>query len=367
MVTPKDRLLGLTVGNGWLVTKICTRNASDTGGNFSTGYIAEKGNEKAFVKAMDLTRALLESSEKQLNAIRFVVDMIQFEGAVLKECTNNKLSRVVRLIESSTVQLENSTTDPIVQASNTVHLLIFELGAADVRKQLGTPTANDSSIRLNVLHNVATALQQLHKIGIAHQDIKPSNVLAFPNKEHKVTDLGRASIQGHASPLDGEIFPGDPLYSPPEFAYGHIPSDNLDRRFAADAYMLGSLIAFLFCFQGTTSLLQGALPDHLLPPKWQRNANCPAWTGSFEDILPYLKQAMARVESYIEPNLPDFCRRELKEAFSQLSNASPYDRGNPATRYAHGRLIGLDRYVSLFDRLSKKAELIESIANRSSK
>lgn len=364
MTTPRDQLTGRTVGDGWKVTSMLRKADSETGGNFSVGYIVERGSEKAFLKAMDLTRALMAEPDKQLDAIRFVIDMIQFEGAVLQECADRNLSRVVRLLESGVVDLETESKDPIAKAVNRVHIFIFELGGPDVRKAFGVPSPEDTTTRLRVLHNIATALQQLHSAGIAHQDLKPSNILQFPEGQHKVADLGRASVQGKQGPLDGELFPGDPTYCPPEFAYGHTPPDYLDRRYATDAYMLGSMIAFFFTLQGTTSLLQQALPEHLLPPKWQRSATVAPWAGSYEDVLPYVDQAMTRVRSYVESHIPAYCRAELGEAFYQLAHPSPYDRGHPKSRQATGRPIGLERYVSLFDKLSRQAAIAGKFPHR---
>ncbi|MBX3658851.1 MAG: hypothetical protein KF740_10485 [Ramlibacter sp.] len=356
MATPKDQLLGKTIGSGWVVTEMLQRAAGQTGGNFSTGYIASKGEQRAFLKAMDLTRALLEEPDQQFAALRLVIDMIQFEGSVLEACTSHKLSRVVQLLETATVDLPTDDVNPIVRATNRVHAFIFELGGPDVRKAFGVPSASDTADRLLVLHHLAVAVQQLHSIGITHQDIKPSNVLGF-REQHKLTDLGRASRIGFTSPLDGELFPGDPTYCPPEFAYGHTPADYVDRRQATDAYMLGSMIAFLFTLQGTTTLLQQSLQDHVLPPRWRRSAIVAPWTGGFDEALPYLIQATTRVRSYVESHIPAFCRTELGEAFANLSHPSPYERGHPRSRRGVGRQVGIDRYVSLFDLLSRRARV----------
>jgi len=356
MATPKDRLLGRTVGSGWVVAQMLQRAAGQTGGNFSTGYVVEKDGQQAFLKAMDLTQALLEESHNQFAAIRLVIDMIEFEGGVLQECKNRGLSRIVQLLETLTVDLEPDDPSPLARATNRVHAFVFELGGADVRRTFGSPSPQDTANRLTVLHHLAVGIQQLHGIGVAHQDIKPSNVLGFRN-EHKLTDLGRASRQGFAGPLDHLVFPGDLTYSPPEFAYGHMPADYVDRRIATDAYMLGSMIAFLFTLQGTTTLLQQSLQDHLLPPRWQRSAGVAPWAGTFEDALPYLIQAAARVQSYVESNIPAFCRTDLGQAYAQLSHPSPSERGHPRSRRQTGRPVGIDRYVSLFDRLSKLAAM----------
>ena len=358
---PKDRLLGKTVGSGWAVVEALYRPEGATGGAFSTGYFVERNGVRAFLKAMDLTNALLSPVETQLQELSRVVDTIQFEGMLLQRCAEQGLSRVIRLIEQEVVETDTASSDAIQKAAARVHVFIFELGGKDVRQNFGSATPEDARLRLAVSHDIAVAVQQLHKTGIAHQDLKPSNVLEVSDGRHKVADLGRASLIGVAGPSDKWAFPGDMTYCPPEFAYGHIPADAVNRRFAADAYLIGSMIAFMFSLQGTTTLLQQALPEHLLPPRWQRVASANAWSGSYQDALPYLEQSMYQVRSYLEPYFPEFCRSELSEAFAQLCDPSPYRRGHPKARQGASKSPGIDRYVSLFDRLSKKAAVMERI------
>ncbi len=51
---PADLLEGTTVGGKWKAVKRLIPKPTDTGGNFSTGYILEDSNgNKAFLKAMD--------------------------------------------------------------------------------------------------------------------------------------------------------------------------------------------------------------------------------------------------------------------------------------------------------------------------
>ncbi len=358
---PKDGLLGKTVGTGWTVVEMMTRPEGATGGNFSTGYIVERNGNRAFLKAMDLTSALLQPADRQLNALARVVEAIQFEGMLLQRCAEHGLTRVIRLIEQGVVETSASAHDSLRNATERVHVFIFELGGNDVRRTFGAPKPEDARPRIAVLHDVAVAVQQLHKAGIAHQDIKPSNVLEVSGERHKIADLGRASLVGVMGPSDSMFFPGDLTYCPPEFAYGHIPPDAVNRRFAADAYLIGSMISFMFTLQGTTTLLQQALPEHLLPPRWQRDTSVAAWAGSYDDALPHLEQSMNQLRSYLEPYLPSFCRGELSEAFAQLCDPNPYRRGHPKARAAVGGSPGLDRYVSLFDRLSKKAAIAERL------
>lgn len=53
-----------------------------------------------------------------------------------------------------------------------------------------------------LMHQITAALRQLHGSGIAHQDIKPSNILFFQDDHTKLADLGRASDRHGGSPHD---------------------------------------------------------------------------------------------------------------------------------------------------------------------
>ena len=80
------------------------------------------------------------------------------------------------------------------------------------RQEADISTADDRT-----LHHIAVGLQQLHGEGIAHQDLKPSNVLFFETFGAKLADLGCAdtlknpasSPHGHWG-ITGDVpVPGD--------------------------------------------------------------------------------------------------------------------------------------------------------------
>jgi serine/threonine protein kinase len=61
---------------------------------------------------------------------------------------------------------------------------------------------------------MATGLHELHSQRIAHQDLKPSNVLVFSQREAKNADLGRATLRGQVGPFDEFPVAGDLSYAP---------------------------------------------------------------------------------------------------------------------------------------------------------
>ena len=353
MPKPAELLVGRCVGSGWMVESIIQKHPKATGGRFSTGYIVSKDGGKAFLKAMDLTDALLRRD--QLAAIKFFAEMIQFEGDVLSECRVRRMSKVVQFIEGGEIEPEKNDDNPLMAAASRIYFYIFELADSDIRTSFASPDDTSCGAKLHALHHVALAIQQLHGSGIAHQDIKPSNVVCFPNENHKVADLGRACIIGRNGPTDQMEFAGDLDYMPPEFAYGYFASEAVDRRLGTDIYLLGSLLSYFFTLQGATALIRQALPIEYLPYVWSIGTN--GWKGAFVDALPQLIMAHARVCEYVSSEVPEFCRDDLARCFKELTHPDPHVRGHPKTRAMVGKAHGIERYISLFDRLEKLASV----------
>lgn len=63
--------------------------------------------------------------------------------------------------------------------SSSVFYLMFEDAKRDLREHAGFGKTLDTALNLNVLHQTALSLEALHFNNIAHQDLKPSNVLLF--------------------------------------------------------------------------------------------------------------------------------------------------------------------------------------------
>jgi hypothetical protein len=131
--------------------------------------------------------------------------------------------------------------------------------------------------------------------------------------------------------------------APPEYSFGHLPSESVDQREGADAYLLGSLIATLFAGVSATSLLLRELPPQMKP----HAKPCP----SFAEALPYLLSAHTRACVNLADSMPEFCRPTLQRIYAELTHPDPSLRGHPEARASSGRLPGIDRYVSAFDRL----------------
>lgn len=335
VLTPAQQLEGKVLDGGWVVGKMMETSPGTTGSHFSSGYLVEsQDGRKAFLKALDYSKAL--RSADPARALQSLTEAFNLERDMLEMCKDKRLDRVVRSIASGITKVDG-------MYGGVVQYLIFELADRDVRKHLDTSMRFDLAWALRSLHHMATGLLQLHRIGIAHQDLKPSNVLIF-DKTSKVSDLGSATHLTFV-PTEDIPIPGDDSYAPPELLYKYRHPDWNVRRFGCDAYLLGSMAVFFFTRMSMTSLIMGELHEQ---HKWYN------WTGVYKQVLPYVREAFGAALQNIASHLPPTFSVEMVEIIKQLCEPDPDLRGHPIGR-TRGPLT-LERYVSRFNVLASKAE-----------
>ena len=90
---------------------------------------------------------------------------------------------------------------------------------------------------IDILVSLAEALGAVHDAGLAHRDVKPSNIMLLPKGRLVLLDFGLFGADGTAQPLE---VCGTPLYMAPETARGQVlPRD----EFRVDLYAVG-VVAF---------------------------------------------------------------------------------------------------------------------------
>ena len=288
---------------------------------------------------MRLPLHIKETRSSQPNTaevLQWMTHAYVFEKELCEKCAH--LTRVVRAIGSGSV---NPTGDPLKK----VEYLIFEQADDDIRGHLDASEKLDILFLLRTLHGIAVGLSQLHWAKIAHQDLKPSNVLVFGGEASKVCDLGMAWDQEKVAPHDSLKVAGDPAYAPIEAGYGYQSSDMKTRRFGCDLYHLGNLVVFLFSRLQITTLITANLAHEHRPGFWGER---------YEDVLPYVQASFVLALGEFASHVPDWLRQELVTAVGQLCDPDPRRRGHP--RGPGSQRLNLQRYVSLFDLLARRAK-----------
>jgi serine/threonine protein kinase len=336
-----SELTGLTLSNGWVVVAPLQRKSAVTGGNFSRPYIAENAEgRRAFLKAIDLTEAL--RAPDVLRAMDMILRAFIYERDLVERCAKAKMDRIVKVWDSGEVEIEKGNPFSLVS------YLIFEMADGDVHAHVDFSRGIDVAFAVQTLHDVSVALTQLHQQSIAHQDVKPSNVVVFKRDGAKLGDLGRASSNGH--PIDHDLaqWAGDGKYTPPELLYNACPSDWNSRRLGCDAYMFGALAIFL-----VSGLCIAAEVQHRLPAPLQQRA----FTGSYIDVLPFISKVTNEILIEVDAQLPLEIRGKLGAMIRALVEADPAKRGHPEQRkQKFGNPFDLRRYTTELDLLRRKAE-----------
>lgn len=352
-------LEGKTLNSGWEILEKLSEDKGkqakySTGGFFSVCYRAQRklgGTvEEGFLKVFDIASAMMMNGNNFMRSLNQITSSHQFECAMLDICKTANFDRIVRIIDRGEEQLATQQGFPMPIA-----YIVFEKADGDIRKAIRKATSIEHVWIFTVLHNVAVGINQLHGKKITHQDLKPSNVLTFDidNKGAKIGDLGRAVAHGHTLVgHESDAVAGDRGYAPPEQAYEHRAAEWVDRRESCDLYHLGCLMCFLFAATQPNQFYKLHLDKSILPALWQGQSR-----GNYEEALPHLSSVFAQFLESIANSFPDWCREECLELVRRMCNPDYRLRGDPKTRAMHGKPLGVDRFITTFNRLSLEAKI----------
>jgi serine/threonine protein kinase len=148
----------------------------------------------------------------------------------------------------------------------TLEYFVTELARYSLRDEIDQASRTNRTIltQLRTFRALCRALQRIHSKGIAHRDLKPTNVLRCHDHSLKLSDFGAArSVTPTSSALltnYGGGWPGDYLYAAPEVVAGLHETDPI-LALRSDFYSLGAIL-----FELLTGAQLGAItlyPDAL--------------------------------------------------------------------------------------------------------
>src|SRR5262249_15399254 len=122
---------------------------------------------------------------------------------------------------------------------------------------------------LDIIMQVAQALDQAHQRGLIHRDVKPANIMLASDGVAKLADLGLARDTSDQEAINAEkgILVGTPHYIAPEQIEGR---EDIDVR--ADLYSLGATLFHMvtgrppFPGKDREKVLDAHLEEELTPP-----------------------------------------------------------------------------------------------------
>ena len=332
--------------NGWYV-KSKIPNKPSTGGNFSVGYIVENDSgTRGFLKALDYSKAL--SSPNSAKELQAMTTAYNFERQLLEKCIDHKLRYVVKIIDAGHFSIPQDKYPAGIVYSTELDYLVLEQADGSVRNMIDLSRTFDYAWALRSLHNVAVGINEMHGIQVAHQDIKPSNVLLFNMQNtSKLGDVGRSSSLEIPAAHDNLRWIGDYNYSPFEQLYGEQHSDWKTRRYSCDMFMFGNLIMTYFNNISITTAVLSKLPPDLQPG---------VWADSYQAILPTIQKVFSDCVERFNENVDAELRSELISMIQQMCNPDLCQRGDLMNAHLSAQQYSLHRYISRLDYWAKKYE-----------
>ena len=191
-------------------------------------------------------------------------------------------------------------------------------GSLSERIRRGPLSLNETA---RILQRISPALDEAHRRGVIHRDLKPGNILFDQYDEAYLSDFGIAKLAESGSTLTGTGVIGTPAYMSPEQAGGE---SDIDAR--SDIYSLGAIVF---------EMLSGVLPYHADTPMGMvvkhLTEPVPRIRGFRDDLPPECDAVIARAMAKDRSERYQTAA-ELADALAALAEGKPTAVPAPAGR-----------------------------------
>jgi serine/threonine-protein kinase len=157
-----------------------------------------------------------------------------------------------------------------VGSAGSLHYFVMELvEGTSIKHELEKGKIYPEKEAVEIVLQIAQALQHAHRRGLIHRDVKPANIILTPDGIAKLADLGmaRETTDEELARAEKGMTIGTPYYIAPEQIHGH---EDIDAR--VDIYSLGATLYHMVTgqppFPGNDIdlVLHAHLEQDLVPP-----------------------------------------------------------------------------------------------------
>lgn len=200
-------------------------------------------------------------------AVKLLAPRRRGDRAILAEHLRTEFRVLSRLSHANVARLWDYRDD--AEFPHLATEFVDSLTLEQLRVSHGGRIAPKLAVRVAL--RVLEALAAAWRMGIAHRDVKPENILVTPHGEAKVIDWGLAGMIGEELPPSSTVetvrFLGTPAYLPPEVARPNRPFDH-----RTDMYGLGATLYHMvtgrlaFAHKKSTQMVLAHLNEKPTPP-----------------------------------------------------------------------------------------------------
>jgi serine/threonine-protein kinase len=157
-----------------------------------------------------------------------------------------------------------------VGSAGTIHYFVMEyVEGTTIKEELEKGKVYEERAAVEIVLQVAQALEHARRRGLVHRDVKPANIVLTTEGVAKLADLGlaRQTTDREAAKAEKGVTVGTPFYIAPEQVNAN---EDIDTR--ADIYSLGATLYHMvtgqppFPHETVEAVLRAHLREELTPP-----------------------------------------------------------------------------------------------------